>query len=110
MQVIDDKAGTYRSLTKAFRTVLSNEGVHGLYQGVTPALFAASGSWGGYFYFYELSKQRKLGSLEENGALRTVHHVSNHNFGGFISFLSVHAILSGFYCSFKSNVNIYTYI
>lgn len=64
MQVVDgmDKAysSNYSSLRSSFRAVLSNEGVKGLYKGITPAVLAAAGSWGGYFYFYEHSKNRKL--------------------------------------------------
>ena len=64
MQVVDglDKAysSKYSSLRSSFRAVLSNEGVRGLYKGLTPAVLAAGGSWGGYFYFYEHSKNRKL--------------------------------------------------
>eukprot|EP01036_Dinobryon_divergens_P036853 gene36853-48068_t len=61
MQVIDgNRLLQYKSIYSAFRTVIQNEGILGLYQGVTPSIIAASGSWGGYFYFYELSKLRKL--------------------------------------------------
>jgi solute carrier family 25 folate transporter 32 len=65
MQVVSDNGGAYRSITKAFRTVIANEGYRGLYQGMSPALFAASGSWGGYFFFYERSKKRKLAKLAD---------------------------------------------
>jgi hypothetical protein len=65
MQVVSDNGGAYRSIAKAFRTVIANEGYRGLYQGMSPALFAASGSWGGYFYFYERSKKRKVAKLAE---------------------------------------------
>lgn len=76
MQVINDNTGTYRSLTKAFGQVVRNEGIKGLYQGVGPALFAASGSWGGYFYFYERSKERKQIQLADEGlVLGTMDHV-----------------------------------
>ncbi len=60
MQVIDTKDQIYRHFLQSVRTVVREEGLHGLYQGMSPALFAASGSWGGYFYFYEKSKARKL--------------------------------------------------
>ena len=64
MQVVDgiDKvySSNYSSLRTSFRSVLTNEGVKGLYKGLTPAVLAAAGSWGGYFYFYEHSKNRKL--------------------------------------------------
>jgi hypothetical protein len=74
MQVISDGAGTYRSMGRAFKTVVKTEGFRGLYQGVGPALFAASGSWGGYFYFYEMSKQRKQ---KTDVILTSYDHVSS---------------------------------
>jgi solute carrier family 25 folate transporter 32 len=40
--------------------VLSLEGVRGFYRGMSPAVVASSIAWGGYFYFYEISKGRKL--------------------------------------------------
>lgn len=73
MQVIRDGADSYRSMGRAFEMVVKREGFTGLYQGVGPALFAASGSWGGYFFFYEESKNRKMGS---GSKLTTVDHVS----------------------------------
>jgi hypothetical protein len=76
MQVIDDSSGVYRSLRKAFTNILRTEGVQGLYQGAVPAVFAAAGSWGGYFYFYELSKKRKAQQLPEGAQLQTTDHVS----------------------------------
>jgi hypothetical protein len=82
MQVIDTKDHVYRHFIQSFRTVVRNEGFRGLYQGMSPALFAASGSWGGYFYFYEKSKTRKLEALEAAAAsdvpplLSSADHVS----------------------------------
>mmetsp|Transcript_7346 Transcript_7346/g.16081 ORF Transcript_7346/g.16081 Transcript_7346/m.16081 type:complete len:292 (+) Transcript_7346:242-1117(+) len=77
MQVIDDSSGVYRSLRKAFTTVLRKEGVEGLYSGVGPAVFAAAGSWGGYFYFYEQSKERKKQYLPMGAQLQTTDHLTS---------------------------------
>lgn len=75
MQVIESsgvlKAG---SMYNATRTILSNEGVRGLYQGVTPAIVASSGSWGAYFYLYEASKLRRKNSSA--ASLGVSDHVS----------------------------------
>ena len=60
MQVYQKEVG-YSTTFQSMRSVLKLEGFPGLYRGMTPALIASSGSWGGYFYFYELSKKRKLG-------------------------------------------------
>lgn len=73
MQVIDGRDNDYRTMRSSLRVVLRNEGFKGLYQGMSPALFAASGSWGGYFYFYELSKKRK--SMNGTKTLTTTDHV-----------------------------------
>lgn len=59
MQVIDHQQ-QYRSFVQALRSIIQKEGPLSLYHGFTPAMVAASGSWGGYFYFYERSKRRKL--------------------------------------------------
>lgn len=67
MQVFQKDAG-YSSTYQSLRSVLRSEGASGLYRGMTPALLASSGSWGGYFYFYELSKKRKLGLLNSGNA------------------------------------------
>ena len=77
MQVEESRNGTYRSISSSLRTVLKKEGVRGFYQGLTPALIGACGSWGGYFYFYETAKKRKLAALP-NGVMKlgTVDHVS----------------------------------
>ena len=80
MQVIEDSTGAYRSLVRSFQVVVKNEGWKGLYQGMSPALFAASGSWGGYFYIYELSKERKIKKLINGANLNTVDHVSTFDF------------------------------
>lgn len=73
MQVMDGSNQAYRTMRSSLQMVLKHEGFGGFYKGMSPALFAASGSWGGYFYFYELSKKRKT----NNGtrALTTSDHV-----------------------------------
>jgi len=67
----------YGSVFESLRTVLKNEGARGLYQGVTPAMIAASGSWGGYFFLYEQSKARKLRAMGSNGTLNTFDHLTS---------------------------------
>jgi solute carrier family 25 folate transporter 32 len=76
MQVTDVNAnGTYRSLIAGFRSVMALEGPSGFYRGITPAIIASSGSWGGYFYFYEIAKKRMMEN-SGNDKLRTQDHVS----------------------------------
>ena len=50
--------GAYNSMYTAIQLIVRQEGVIGLYRGLVPAVIASSGSWGGYFYFYEYFKQR----------------------------------------------------
>jgi len=68
MQVTDGSSTAYTSMRGAVRSVLGNEGVRGLYKGITPGVIAATGSWGGYFYFYEMSKRRKLAAMAADPA------------------------------------------
>lgn len=74
MQVIDSPDRTYRTMTGALQATLRTEGIRGLYQGMSPALVASAGSWGGYIYFYESSKERK--QLLYRHELTTIDHVS----------------------------------
>eukprot|EP01038_Epipyxis_sp_PR26KG_P006268 gene6268-8632_t len=61
MQVVElSQNNMYRSVFSSYRAIVSLEGIGGFYKGITPALIATSCSWGGYFYFYENSKNRKL--------------------------------------------------
>lgn len=39
----------YRSLTGAFVTIFRQEGVRGLYKGVTPNVWGSGSAWGFYF-------------------------------------------------------------
>mmetsp|Transcript_17640 Transcript_17640/g.15918 ORF Transcript_17640/g.15918 Transcript_17640/m.15918 type:complete len:115 (+) Transcript_17640:41-385(+) len=60
MQVSNHSIDAYKSLSNGFKHVIKYEGIIGLYKGMFPAIIASAGSWGGYFYLYELSKHRKL--------------------------------------------------
>ncbi len=78
MQVTDRLASNpYKSFTGGFRWTLGRDGISGLYRGMSPALIAASGSWGGYFYVYELAKKRRLQDSINlvNGKLGVKDHV-----------------------------------
>ena len=50
MQVFQKEAG-YGTTISSFQNVLKKEGPTGFFRGISPALVASSGSWGGYFYF-----------------------------------------------------------
>ncbi|XP_042905152.1 solute carrier family 25 member 32 [Parasteatoda tepidariorum] len=43
----------YRSLGNAVSTIIRDEGIRGLYKGVTPNCWGAGASWGLFFLFYE---------------------------------------------------------
>jgi len=46
----------YRGVVDAFLKIGKNQGIKGLYQGVTPNLWGTSASWGLYFLFYNTLK------------------------------------------------------
>lgn len=78
MQVIESKSKDYRTLRSALRSVITKEGIYGLYRGLVPAVIASSGSWGGYFFLYEFFKGRnKLvgGHDQDNKVSMMSHHV-----------------------------------
>jgi hypothetical protein len=37
-----------------------------MYGGLTPAVIASAVSWGGYFFFYENAKQRRLEAMDRS--------------------------------------------
>jgi len=49
-----------RTMIGTLRHVIKNEGLVGIYQGLTPALIGSAASWGGYFFFYESIKQQMM--------------------------------------------------
>lgn len=49
-------APQYKGLTSAFITILRQEGVRGLYKGVTPNVWGSGTAWGFYFTFYNSIK------------------------------------------------------
>ncbi|RZC33516.1 Mito carr domain containing protein [Asbolus verrucosus] len=46
----------YSGIWNAFVTIFRQEGIHGLYRGVTPNVWGAGSSWGLYFLFYNAIK------------------------------------------------------
>eukprot|EP00603_Paraphysomonas_imperforata_P008723 CAMPEP_0114437116 /NCGR_PEP_ID=MMETSP0103-20121206/13832_1 /TAXON_ID=37642 ORGANISM="Paraphysomonas imperforata, Strain PA2" /NCGR_SAMPLE_ID=MMETSP0103 /ASSEMBLY_ACC=CAM_ASM_000201 /LENGTH=334 /DNA_ID=CAMNT_0001607467 /DNA_START=113 /DNA_END=1116 /DNA_ORIENTATION=+ len=79
-QVYDKTGNAYRSLYGAFKTIVHEEGVRGLFNGLAPAPLASAVSWGGYLYFYEHAKKRKLHQLngsevDTTAQLNTVDHL-----------------------------------
>ncbi|XP_055609431.1 mitochondrial folate transporter/carrier [Uranotaenia lowii] len=46
----------YRGLTGAFLTIFKQEGLRGLYKGVTPNIWGSGSAWGFYFLFYNTIK------------------------------------------------------
>ena len=61
------KAGAqYRSTWHAFRSIIADEGVRGVYKGLGPAVVGSGISWGLYFFFYERAKARNKQFAEGN--------------------------------------------
>lgn len=52
---------TYNGLGHAFKSICRQEGVRGLYKGVTPNVAGAGTSWGFYFLFYNTVKTEMQG-------------------------------------------------
>lgn len=50
----------YKSILGAVKDIYRTEGIKGYYQGLLPAIYGSSLSWGFYFYFYEKAKQRMI--------------------------------------------------
>jgi len=55
----------YRNISNAFSTIVREEGVRGLYKGVTPNCLGAGTAWGLYFLFYNSVKKRMLDSNQQ---------------------------------------------
>ena len=89
MQVEETRNGAYRTILGSFQRVLKQEGVTGLYKGLTPAVLASCGSWGGYFYLYEMAKKRKLTKRNDSSS-------SGDLCGGDNKLNSVDHLLAGF--------------
>lgn len=49
-------APKYKGLTSAFVTIFRQEGIRGLYKGVTPNVWGSGSAWGFYFMFYSTLK------------------------------------------------------
>jgi solute carrier family 25 (mitochondrial folate transporter), member 32 len=60
------KKAKYRSTWHGLRTIVYNEGVSALYQGISPAIFGSGSSWGLYFFFYETYKKQNKFLLDGN--------------------------------------------
>ena len=60
------KQAKYRSTWHGIRTIVSNEGLRALYQGITPATFGSGSAWGLYFFFYESYKKQNQFLLDGN--------------------------------------------
>lgn len=74
-QVYDGRGSAYTSVLGAVRTIAREEGLRGFCSGMIPASIAATVSWGGYFYFYEGCKTRRLDSLRaREGASAVLSH------------------------------------
>uniref|UniRef100_T1JCV8 Solute carrier family 25 member 32 n=1 Tax=Strigamia maritima TaxID=126957 RepID=T1JCV8_STRMM len=63
----------YKGIFNAFATIVRQEGIAGLYRGVTPNVWGAGASWGLYFLFYNAIKAWMEG--EEKGTLNAGRHM-----------------------------------
>ncbi|XP_051792052.1 mitochondrial folate transporter/carrier isoform X2 [Erpetoichthys calabaricus] len=63
----------YNGILHCMRTIWRQEGLRGLYQGVTPNIWGAGASWGLYFFFYNAIKAYKQEGNQ--GDLRASQHL-----------------------------------
>uniref|UniRef100_A0A914W0R7 Solute carrier family 25 member 32 n=1 Tax=Plectus sambesii TaxID=2011161 RepID=A0A914W0R7_9BILA len=77
----------YRSYWHAAKSIVSSQGVRGLYQGVTPNLIGATVSWGLYFQFYNITKDRMRSAFGVS-ELAPAYHLAS----GMIAGTSVMAV------------------
>ncbi|KAL7984134.1 hypothetical protein Chor_002704 [Crotalus horridus] len=63
----------YNGILHCLSTIWKQEGLRGLYQGVTPNVWGAGASWGLYFFFYNAIKANKTEDKMEN--LGAIEHL-----------------------------------
>lgn len=81
-----NKTPKYNGILNAFSTILKQEGVKGLYRGVTPNVWGAGTSWGLYFLFYNAIKVwSQDGNLHT--ALTPSMHLLSASEAGFLTLL-----------------------
>lgn len=56
---------TYQGMVQATRSIMTQNGFRGLYQGVVPNVWGAGASWGFYFFFYNALKAYTQGDSTE---------------------------------------------
>ncbi len=83
MQVMGGQSASYSSFSRAVLSVFKQEGFRGFFQGLSPAVFASAGSWGGYLYFYEASKNRKLKHYQKEHGHEAILGTKDHLLSGF---------------------------
>lgn len=83
MQVMGGQRASYSSFSRAVFSVFKQEGFRGFFQGLSPAVFASAGSWGGYLYFYEASKNRKLKHYQKQHGHEAILGTKDHLLSGF---------------------------
>ena len=87
----------YRSVFNAFRSIVKEEGVKSLYQGVNAAMFGSAVSWGLYFFFYENAKRRyanlfSSSSSEEQNHLPVLQQLASATEAGVTTVLITNPI------------------
>ncbi|CAG9837349.1 unnamed protein product [Diabrotica balteata] len=76
----------YKGIANAFLTIFRQEGIRGLYQGVTPNVWGAGASWGLYFFFYDSMKNwLKEGNIDTKLSAST--HLLVASQSGFMTLL-----------------------
>ena len=82
----------YKSVFNAFRSIVKQEGLKSLYQGVDAAMFGSAVSWGLYFFFYENAKERYASSTTTNHHLPVWQQIASATEAGVTTVLITNPI------------------
>ncbi len=82
---------TSSGISKAFHSIFRNEGVRGLYKGVTPNVAGAGSAWGFYFLFYQ-SIKTELQKGDSKAALSPGYHMLAASEAGVLTLLMTNPI------------------
>lgn len=78
-------------IINAFITISRQEGIYGLYRGVTPNIWGAATSWGLYFFFYN-SIKTTIQKGNQQMALAPIYHLLAASQAGFMTLIVTNPI------------------
>jgi len=75
---------SYGGLRRAVSTIVGQDGVRGLYAGMSPNIVGAGAAWGLYFFFYNKGKSY-LQDGDKNKAVSAVSHLATASVAGVLT-------------------------